>query len=108
MSQSSLYDPILEKINNIKDKILKIKEYTEIKEINNINYLENLSNFSEKINSINAMIEDLYDIYILNINSSILSNEDLNLQKNLLINKKVHDTFLPYMLYLQILLQNQN
>ena len=54
------------------------------------------------------MIEDLYDTYILNIDSSILTKEDLNLQKNLIINKKVHDTFLPYMLYLQILLQNRN
>ena len=42
----------------------------------------------------------------MHCDNNVLSEVDKNEQKNIKINKKVHDIFLPYMLYLQILLSN--
>jgi hypothetical protein len=104
--QSVLYDKLLDKIENIKKNIIKIKEYTELNETDNIEYLEKLKNFSLEINNIDSISNDMVNEFILHVDPSILKNEDINLQKNLLINKKIYDTFMPYMLYMQIILQN--
>jgi hypothetical protein len=107
-SQTSIYDSIVEKLEIIKNNILKIKDYTEIKETLDKEYLEELLKFSTELNMILARSEDLKDQYIEHIDTSVLTNNnaDLALQKNLRINKKIQEVFLPYMLYMQILLQN--
>jgi len=48
----------------------------------------------------------MYNEYILQTNNNLLNEIDKNEQKNLKINKKIQELFLPYMLYLQILLSN--
>ena len=106
-SQASLYDNMLDKVEIIRNNIIKIKEYTNVKETNDIEYLEHMLKFSTELNNMMALSEDMKDKYIEHIDSTILNNNvDLALQRTLRINKHVHDIFLPYMLYLQILLQN--
>lgn len=104
--QSSIYDDIMCKIDRIKNNIVKIKEYTDIQETKKKEYLEILLKFSTELNNIDAMSEDLHDQFILQVDSNIIKNQDLNLQKKLLINKHIEDVFLPYILYMQIMLQN--
>jgi hypothetical protein len=53
------------------------------------------------------MCNDMYDEYIIQSKSDILSHSDKLEQKNLIVNKKVQDIFLPYMLYMTIMLQNK-
>jgi hypothetical protein len=106
-SQAAIYTILLDKLEKIRNNVSKIKDYTVNNETNNLEYLEKLKNFSLEINNIESISEDMVDIYIMKANHNILSNEDLNLQKNLLINKKIQDTFMPYMLYMQIILQNK-
>lgn len=106
-SQSAIYSILLDKLDNIRNNITKIKDYTEINETDKLKYLEKLKDVSLEINNIESISEDLVNEFILHANQNILSNEDLNLQKNLLINKKIYDTFMPYMLYMQIILQNK-
>ena len=106
IKQSIIYDKILAKLENIKNNIIKIKEYTELKESQQIDLLTKLKDFSLEINNIDSISDDMFNEFILQTDPLILKNEDINLHKNLLINKKVYDTFLPYMLYMQIILQN--
>ena len=103
----SILDSILEKMNNMKNKIENINRYMTTNNINTT-YLEELSKFSTQLNSLEAICEDMYDEYILQSKTEILSNNDKLVQKNLIINKKVHDIFMPYMLYMNILLQNKH
>jgi hypothetical protein len=102
----SILDSILEKMNNIKNKIENMNHYMTNNNINT-KYLEELSKFSIQLNSLEAMCEDMYDEYIVQSKTEILSNHDKLVQKNLIINKKVQDIFMPYMLYMNILLQNK-
>ena len=106
LQQSSLYVSMLDKIENIKNNLNKIKDYTNISETKDTEYLTDLVKFSESINNIESLSEDLLDKYIMQTEPSILSHEELQLRKKLLINKKIQDTFMPYMLYMQLLLQN--
>ena len=103
----SILDSILEKMNNIKNKIENINRYMTNNNIN-IKYLDELSKFSTQINSLEAICEDMYDEYILQSRTEILSNHDKLVQKNLITNKKVQNIFMPYILYMNILLQNKN
>lgn len=110
MSSVTLYDALLSKIqqsnDNIKEIINKIKNYTNINNSIHVDYLQHLNKFSQELNQLEATSQDLYDIYILKVDSTILSQEDLLYQKNLRINKYIEKLFLPYILYLQIHLQN--
>ena len=76
---------------------------------NNINkeFLEELYKFSTQLNNLEAICDDMNDEYILQSKTDLLSNNDKLVQKNLLINKKINDMFMPYMLYMNILLQNK-
>jgi hypothetical protein len=103
----SILDSILNKMNNIKNKIENMNHYMIDNNIN-IKYLEELSKFSIQINNLEAICEDMYDEYILQSKTEILSNQDKMVQKNLIINKKVQDIFMPYILYMNILLQNKH
>ena len=109
MTENELYESIIEKIDKIKYKISKLKEYSNNFESDtnkNIKFLEKFSSFSSELNSVKALVDDMYDEFILESNPNELSNEDKNKRKNLIIEKKIQNTFLPYMLYLQILLNN--
>jgi len=104
--QVTIYNSIISKLDNIKNNILKIKEYTELNETKQIEYLEILNQFSKELNDLDCLSNDMYDMYILQLDPTMIQNQDRNMQKNLLINKKINDTFLPYILYMQIMLRN--
>jgi len=103
----SILDSILDKMNNIKNKIENMNHYMINNNIN-MKYLEELSKFSSQLNNLESICEDMYDEYILQSKTEILSNQDKLVQKNLIINKKVQDIFMPYMIYMNILLQNKD
>ena len=109
MTENELYEKIIEKLDDIKNKIIKLKEYSNSFESDthkNIKFLEKFSCFSTELNNIKASVDDMYDEFIFESNPNELSNEDNTRRNNLIIEKKIQDTFLPYMLYLQILLNN--
>lgn len=107
INETELFDNLIVKIDLIKDKLIKMKDYSESFDNNKqISYLEKLVEFNNGLNNLDAVSKDMYEEYIIQSDPSLLSNEDKNNQKNLLINKKIQNIFLPYMLYLQILLSN--
>ena len=103
-SQDSIYESLICKLDKIKDNINKIKEYSN--ETNNMKYLELLLKFSSELNDIESTSDDMFDMYILQLNPVSIKNQDLNLRKKLLINKHIEDVFMPYILYMQIMLLN--
>jgi hypothetical protein len=108
LKESELYNNILIKIKNIKDRLLAIKKYIDDND-NNImstSYIQSLNSFSNELNNLEVISKNLYDEYILQLDTNKLDNFDKNKIKNLIIEKKIYDTFTPYMLYLQVLLQN--
>jgi hypothetical protein len=107
INETELFDNLIVKVDLIKDKLIKMKNYSESFDNNKqISYLEKLVEFNNGLNNLDAVSKDIYEEYIIQSDPSLLSNEDKNNQKNLLINKKIQNIFLPYMLYLQILLSN--
>lgn len=108
MSENNIYNNLINKIINIKEKLSNIKIYTEVNNINNnIEYIENFHKVSKMVHELESCTCDLFDVYILNSPTTILSHEDINKQKDLIINKKIYNTFMPYMLYMNIILQNK-
>jgi hypothetical protein len=107
-SETQIYLNLQSKLNNIKDRLEKIKDYS--KSFNNnhkkLEYIQKLSDFNNLINNLDAISIDLYNEYIIQCDNNLLNEVDKNEQKNIKINKKIQDIFLPYMLYLQILLSN--
>jgi hypothetical protein len=107
-SETQIYLNLQSKLNNIKDRLEKIKDYSKSFNNNhkNLEYIQKLSNFNNLINNLDAISLDLYNEYIIQCDKNLLNEVDKNEQKNIKINKKIQDIFLPYMLYLQILLSN--
>jgi hypothetical protein len=107
-NETQIFVNLQSKLNNIEERIGKIKNYSHSLDNNNkqIDYIKKLFEFNNLVNNLDAISSDLYNEYIVQSNDNILSEVDKNEQKNIKINKKVHDIFLPYMLYLQILLSN--
>lgn len=108
-TETDVFNNIITKMDKIKNQMIEIRDYTQLDNGNlQIDYLEKLSQFSIKLNELVSLAQDVKDNFIMQSDSRILTETDLNEQKNLRINKKIQDTFLPYMLYLQILLQNNS
>jgi hypothetical protein len=109
-NETQIFINLQSKLNNIKDRLDKIKNYSQLLENNNkqLEYIQKLSEFNNSVNNLEALSSDLYNKYIVQCDDNILSEVDKNEQKNIKINKKVYDIFLPYMLYLQILLSNNS
>jgi hypothetical protein len=106
-SETELFNTIINKIDKIKERFIDMRDYTELNnETLHKEYIEKLSKFSSMLNELNALSKDVKNQFLIQSNPDILNEADFNKQKNLIINKKIQDTFLPYMLYLQILLQN--
>ena len=107
-NETQIFINLQTKLNNIKEKLDKIKNYSQSVNNNNkqLEYIQKLSDFNNLVNKLDAISLDLYNEFIVQCNETILSEVDKNEQKNIKINKKVYDIFLPYMLYLQILLSN--
>ena len=69
-------------------------------------YLEILLKFSSELDSVESISDDMFDQYILQLDETRVKNQDLSLRKKILINKHIEDTFMPYILYMQIMLLN--
>jgi hypothetical protein len=101
---NGIYDGITSKLDKMKEYIVKMKQYDN--KNSNLEFLQKLDKLSSDINMVLASTEDMYDSYLETMNSDDLTHEDKNLQKDNQINKQVYNKFLPYMLYLQIILKN--
>ena len=109
MSESEIYDNLINKINKTKENLEKINLHTQnFDSQKNITYLEKLNELSTMINNLNSISEDLYDEYILGLPNNLLTNEERQKRELIVNNKKIYNTFAPYMLYMGIMLQNQN
>lgn len=109
MTENELYETIINKIDKINTQIIKIKDYSnsfQSEPNKTIRFLEKFSCFSLELNNMKALIDDIYEEFLLESNPNELSNEDKNKRNSLVIDKKIQNTFYPYMLYLQILLNN--
>ena len=109
-NETQIFINLQSKINNIEERLNKIKNYSQISNDNDkyLDYVQKLSEFNNLINNLDAISTDLYNEFILQYNDNLLNEVEKNEQKNIKINKKVHEIFLPYMLYLQILLSNNS
>ena len=103
---TTIYNNILEKLENVTNNINNINKYYNNNCFNNINYLEQLNNLINKINLISELSDNLYKEHILLINPDLLNNEDKIIYKPLLNEKKIINIFLPYILYSQIVLNS--
>jgi hypothetical protein len=101
-----IIDILLEKIDKIKNNITKIKEYNKNNKNNNIKYIEKLNNISSDINYLYNNTEDLFDLFIENVDEDKLENIDKYKKIENMIYKKSYETFLPYILQMQIMLKN--
>lgn len=101
---NDIYDGMASKLDKIKEYLIKMKQYDN--KNSNIEFLQKLDKLSTDINMNLASTEDMYDSYLETMNSDDLIHEDRALQKENQINKQVYNKFLPYMLYLQIILKN--
>ena len=106
MNEVDIYDNMIKKIDIIKEKMLCLKNYSNNEYNKSVNYIEKLKDFSNEITTTESIVQDMYDEYILQLTPDKLNNLDKNRLKNLIIEKKIQDTFIPYMLYLRVLLQN--
>jgi hypothetical protein len=109
ITETELFEKIISKIDKMKEKIVTLRDYTVNFDNNKeLKYLEKLNSFVYDLNNLYACSKDIYDEFIIQSDPTLLSEQDLIKHKNLLINKKIQNIFLPYMLYLQIILQNNS
>lgn len=104
---NEVIETMIKKVDNIKENLLRVRDVKENDKITN-EYIEKLSVFSSELNNLESISNDLYDEYIIQKSEDNLSNEERNKQKKLLIDKKIQKMLLPYMLYLQVALENSN
>ena len=94
------------KLNKLILKSNKIKDNFNQDEFNiDEDNLKLFLNISKNINLLNDQLEDLY-ILSLKTNQNNLNFEEKSIIRNDKINNIVNKKFLPYMLFLQICLQN--
>lgn len=104
-----MYEILIDKIDAIKCNLDEINKHTKTLDTDKKNiYLEKLLQVTTTIHNLEATTNDLYDEYILSLPESRLTCEEKNKQKNIIINKKIQEIFLPYMLYLQVILHNKS
>jgi len=109
INESEIYNNLINKITKTKENLTKIYLHTEsFDSQKNIAYLEKLNELSSMINSLQSISEDLYDEFILGLPEQALSNDEKQKRELIINNKKIYNTFAPYMLYMSVMLQNQN
>ncbi len=107
ITEAELFENIIIKLDKMKNKLGTLKDYSNNFDNNKeLKYLEKLNEFMHDLNSLYAKSKDLYDEFILQTDPNLLNEQDNNKQKDLIINKKIQNIFLPYMLYMQIILQS--
>jgi|LauGreDrversion4_2_1035121.scaffolds.fasta_scaffold339990_2 hypothetical protein len=109
MGEAEIFSSLISKIDKIKDTLEKVHAHTQNSDSEkNITYLEKLNELSTIINNLNSISDDLYDEFILGLPENALSNEEKEKRQLVINNKKIYNTFAPYMLYMGVILQNQN
>ena len=109
LPESIIYNNLITKLSEIKENIEKIHVYTSTSDNDkSLEYLEKLNEVSILINNMHAVSTDLLDEYTITLPDNVLSHEEQQKRELLKINKKIYNTFVPYMLYTSILLQNLN
>ncbi len=109
IDEAEIFSTLINKINKTQANLEKIHAHTlNFDSEKNIAYLEKLNELSTMINNLNSISEDLYDEFILGLPNNALSNEEKEKRQLLINNKKIYNTFAPYMLYMGVILQNQN
>jgi hypothetical protein len=101
-----IYNGLIAKIDNIKNNLIKIKDYNKNNKNNNIKYIEKLNTISSDINYLSSNMDDLFDLYLENIDDDKLENVEKYKKIENMIYKKSYETFLPYILQMQIMLKN--
>jgi len=102
-----IYTAMIDKIDKLKLYLTKIKEYNKNNKNNNIKYIEKLNTVSTDINYLSSNIEDLFDLLLENIDEDKLENVEKYKKIENMIYKKSYETFLPYILQMQIMLKNK-
>ena len=103
---NNIIETFQNKLNKLILKLKKIKENFNQDEFNiNEDNLKLFLDISKNINLLNDQLEDLY-ILSLKTNQNNLNSEEKSIIRNEKINNIVNKKFLPYMLFLQICLQN--
>ncbi len=107
ISECEIIEKLIDKLNNINNNLNKIKDYAELNDTSkSVEYLEELNNFSINLNELEANSEEIVNKYIMNVDINLLSSTDKLRRKKILIDKKIQEVFLPYMLYMQIILNS--
>lgn len=107
--ESEIFSKIIQKIKETKENLENIHLHTlNTDSQKNISYLEKLNELSSSVNNLHSISQDLYDEYILGLSHEGLSNEEKQKRELVINNKKIYNTFAPYMLYMGVMLQNQN
>jgi hypothetical protein len=107
ISECEIIEKLIDKLNNINNNLNKIKDYAELNDTSkSVEYLEELNNFSINLNELEANSEEIVNKYIMNVDINLLSSTDKLKRKKILIDKKIQEVFLPYMLYMQIILNS--
>ena len=103
---NNIIETFQNKLNKLILKSNKIKDNFNKNEFNiDEDNLKLFLNISKNINLLNDQLEDLY-ILSLKTNQNNLNSEEKSIIRNDKINNIVNKKFLPYMLFLQICLQN--
>ena len=107
--ESEIFNKLINKIKETKENLDNIHLHTlNTDSRKNISYLEKLNELSTSINNLHSISQDLYDEYILGLPQDSLSHEEKQKRELVMNNKKIYNTFAPYMLYMGVMLQNQN
>jgi hypothetical protein len=109
ISETQIIEGLIDKLNIVSNNLNKIKDYTNITDnIKSNEYLEELNKFCLLIDDLEASSGDIVNKYIMNVDTNLLSFEDKLKKKRMLIDKKIQDIFLPYMIYMQIYMNSNN
>ena len=99
-------------LNNLIDSLNKsIKNISKIRDISNkeiqLDELKLFSNISSNINNLSDETEELL-LFVLDKSEDEKTAEEKSKIRNIKINNKVQKILLPYMIYLKIVLENNN
>lgn len=99
-------------LNNLIDSLNKsIKNISKIRDISNkeiqLDELKLFSNISSNINNLSDETEELL-LFVLDKSDGEKTAEEKSKIRNIKINNKVQKILLPYMIYLKIVLENNN
>lgn len=103
---SKIFSEFYKKTEQTKDHIKKIQNLNNVLNLKK-KELDLISEISSNINLLNDQFEELYLIILDKTNNEKTAKEKEKL-RNIIINRKLQETFLPYMIFYRIQLENYN